>query len=236
MLTSLFFYIEKPSGLFRYQGGKISPLKLYWKPLLLPSLKKSKNALRIIYCTKYRCIKHKTQQSFRTAQNIHDMLISPYPPHRKATVSVIAVTCLCNVRTIHTIPVRVGNLRGGDGGEEKKKKSGSIQHQLLWGFKERNFMVSKKRKEKTIKLKTKHSKHKQDNIQNKLKVVPLTSRPYISLWWTAVRAEQHRGRSDGDLGCMAWGLPMCNQSSQPEPWTEWLTNKQIFNSYRILKW
>lgn len=50
------------------------------------------------------------------------MLISPYPPHRKATVSVIAVTCLCNVRTIHTIPVRVGNLRGGDGGGGKKKK------------------------------------------------------------------------------------------------------------------
>lgn len=140
--------------------------------------KKVKNALRIIYCTKYRCIKHKTQQSFRTAQNIHDMLISPYPPHRKATVSVIAVTCLCNVRTIHTIPVRVGNLRGGDGGGGKKSQGqfnisfcGGSRRETSWCL----------RKEKTIKLKTKHSKHKQDNIQNKLKVVPLTSRPYISL-------------------------------------------------------
>lgn len=153
MLTSLFFYIEKPSGLFRYQGGKIS-IEIVLKTTFVAFIKKKvKNALRIIYCTKYRCIKHKTQQSFRTAQNIHDMLISPYPPHRKATVSVIAVTCLCNVRTIHTIPVRVGNLRGGDGGG-RKKKSGSIQHQLLWGFKERNFMVSKKRKNNQIKNQT----------------------------------------------------------------------------------
>lgn len=78
----------------------------------------------------------------------------------------------------HTIPVRVGNLRGGDGGGGKKSQGqfnisfcGGSRRETSWCL----------RKEKTIKLKTKHSKHKQDNIQNKLKVVPLTSRPYISL-------------------------------------------------------
>lgn len=64
------------------------------------------------------------------------MLISPYPPHRKATVSVIAVTCLCNVRTIHTIPVRVGNLRGGDGGEVRVNSTSAsvgVQGEKLHG-------------------------------------------------------------------------------------------------------
>lgn len=49
---------------------------------------------------------------------------------------------------------------------------------------------------------------------------PFTSSPCISLWPTAVHAAPHRGRSDGDLGYTAWGLPKCSQSSQRGPSTE----------------